>query len=156
MYRVIDNIYISNLTTALAVAKSFAGDIIIRLSEDKTETGNYNFELNDNMMYAAEMLKIGFQIIKIIRANPGRRILIHCNEGRSRSASVIILYLIIDHGKSFAEALGHLKTIKPDVNPNLGFKAALKIAETRNPEEIKKFIIAEEKKYENIKIFLKK
>ena len=49
------------------------------------------------------------------------KILIHCQAGKSRSASVIIYYLMKKNNISFNKAYNILKQIKPDININIGF-----------------------------------
>lgn len=48
-------------------------------------------------------------------------VLVHCMAGASRSASVIIYYLIKYHNFSFDHALTHVKEKRPIVNINKWF-----------------------------------
>ena len=57
------------------------------------------------------------------------KILVHCMAGASRSASVVIAYLMWKEKKSFQEALDFVITKRYFVNPNPGFKDQLKIFE---------------------------
>lgn len=52
-------------------------------------------------------------------------ILIHCNMGISRSATIIIRYLQIMHDMSYREALSLVKKLRPTVKPNRLFKKIL-------------------------------
>lgn len=54
-------------------------------------------------------------------------ILVHCNAGVSRSASVIIGFLILEEGKSYEEAYGLVKRARSYIRPNDGFVGQLKI-----------------------------
>ncbi|KAG4076733.1 hypothetical protein HA402_002020 [Bradysia odoriphaga] len=54
------------------------------------------------------------------------KVLVHCNAGVSRSASVVIGYLIMDCGFSFDEAYGLVKLRRSCVRPNDGFLKQLK------------------------------
>lgn len=47
--------------------------------------------------------------------------LVHCYAGISRSATIVISYLMKKHNMSFEEALSHCKKVRPIVNPNQGF-----------------------------------
>lgn len=59
----------------------------------------------------------------------------HCREGKSRSASLVISYLMKKYNMTFDEALAYLKAKRPIVKPNVGFEIDL-----RNYErEIKKY-----------------
>ena len=51
----------------------------------------------------------------------GRRVLVHCHAGKSRSAAIVIYYLMNRYGKSFEDALAYLKLRRPGINPNMGF-----------------------------------
>jgi len=128
---IIDNLFISNLQDALRVRNEF--DIVIRLSEDfnkKPISYNdiefYNFELEDNLLFSKEIIEYSKTIYDIIETNPDKRILIHCNEGRSRSVSVIIYYICRKYHLTYEEALDIVKKKKPDIGPNDGFANALR------------------------------
>lgn len=54
------------------------------------------------------------------------RVLIHCVAGNSRSASVVIAWLMQRHALSFDEALTFVQSKRPSVRPNAGFASALK------------------------------
>jgi len=53
-------------------------------------------------------------------------ILVHCNAGVSRSATVIIGYLIHTHGMSYKDAFSLVKEKRSKINPNSGFVEQLK------------------------------
>ena len=57
------------------------------------------------------------------------RVLVHCFQGKSRSAAVICAYLIRREGLSFADALGAVRAVRPQACPNLGFAAQLRRCE---------------------------
>lgn len=58
--------------------------------------------------------------------NPPSKVLVHCNAGISRSATIIIAYLIIHRGKSYEEALPAVRKNRPSAKPNSGFEAQLR------------------------------
>ncbi|KAL7546783.1 hypothetical protein ACHAWF_010115 [Thalassiosira exigua] len=62
--------------------------------------------------------------------NSKRRIcLVHCAKGASRSVSVVIAYLLSRHSdrfKTFDEALNHVRRVRPQAMPNMGFALALR------------------------------
>jgi len=66
--------------------------------------------------------------IKTCLKEKGTRCLVHCNAGQSRSASIIIYYLMTQ-GHSLKEAYDHVKTRKPDIRPNFGFCSQLQKAD---------------------------
>lgn len=53
-------------------------------------------------------------------------VLVHCNAGVSRSASVVIAFLILKTGISFEEALKLVKEKRPAIQPNSGFVEQLR------------------------------
>lgn len=129
IYHIIDNIYLSNLHSAikLKINNSEKIDIICRLSEDNNKNiySNdikfYNFILEDNLLYTYELIKYSEEINNIIKNNKDKKILIHCNEGQSRSVSIILLYMILEKDINYLDAFNIIKKIKPDINPNAGF-----------------------------------
>ena len=57
----------------------------------------------------------------------GKRVLVHCNQGRSRSATVLTAYFIRHHGtsKPVGEHIRFIKVRRPQVCPNPGFRRQL-------------------------------
>ncbi|KAH3732986.1 dual specificity protein phosphatase 9 [Pelomyxa schiedti] len=53
-------------------------------------------------------------------------VLVHCSEGVSRSATVVMAYLMWKHHISYEMALQRLRSIRPMVYPNGGFVTQLK------------------------------
>ena len=61
--------------------------------------------------------------------NMQRICLVHCAKGASRSVSVVMAYLMSRHSdrfKSFDEALSHVRTVRPQASPNIGFALELR------------------------------
>lgn len=54
------------------------------------------------------------------------RVLVHCAAGVSRSAAVVIAYMMRRDRCSYERALATLRAIRPKVNPNPAFVAQLK------------------------------
>lgn len=61
----------------------------------------------------------------------GERILVHCHAGVSRSATIVLLYLMLDQGHTLAEALLRLRSVRPQVQPNRGFLRHLAATDDR-------------------------
>uniref|UniRef100_A0A6B2LJQ5 protein-tyrosine-phosphatase n=1 Tax=Arcella intermedia TaxID=1963864 RepID=A0A6B2LJQ5_9EUKA len=53
--------------------------------------------------------------------NGGERVLVHCDAGISRSATMVIAFLIKIQNMTLPNALKFLKTKRPEVEPNHGF-----------------------------------
>lgn len=58
--------------------------------------------------------------------NSKENILVHCNAGVSRSASIVIAYLILKSSLSFESALALVKAARPCIRPNDGFMIQLR------------------------------
>jgi len=133
MYHIINNVYLSNLLDAENFSLIQTNDIkvVCRLSDDRndsiygTSVKFYNFECEDNIISANDMIKAAKIISSIIDKTDGN-VLVHCNEGQSRSVSVIIYYMITRYGCSFDESLAFIKNIKTDVHPNSSFEKKLR------------------------------
>lgn len=65
------------------------------------------------------------EIIEYVYQQNGR-ILIHCNAGVSRSASVCIAYLMLHRNMDFSTAFSHVKLKRECIRPNDGFLKQLK------------------------------
>ena len=50
------------------------------------------------------------------------KILVHCNQGRSRSGSFIIAYMMETKGLSYDEALALARIKRPTISPNDAFE----------------------------------
>jgi protein-tyrosine phosphatase len=60
-----------------------------------------------------------------------RPCLVHCAQGSSRSAAVCAAWLMQSNkAATLCEAMDCIRRVRPKVNPNLGFVAALKAIET--------------------------
>jgi protein-tyrosine phosphatase len=51
----------------------------------------------------------------------GNRVLVHCYAGVSRSASIVIGYLMYSRGMTFDVARAYVKSKRKTIKPNLGF-----------------------------------
>jgi protein-tyrosine phosphatase len=69
-----------------------------------------------------ERLEEAYQFIK---ENKDKNIFVHCVFGKSRSASVIIFYIMKEKKLSFNEAKDFVKNIRKIVDPNSGFENEL-------------------------------
>ena len=56
----------------------------------------------------------------------GGKVLVHCNDGMSRSASLVIAYLMQKYGLDFKAALSHVQSRRFCVQPNDGFEQQLR------------------------------
>jgi protein-tyrosine phosphatase len=63
--------------------------------------------------------------------NAGRNLLVHCHAGVSRSATVMIAYLMTKNQWNYDDALAFLRTKRKWVRPNPGFEKQLRDYEAR-------------------------
>ncbi len=84
---------------------------VVRLNLDDIDSQLLN--VNNSLDRTLEIMK------QYIDQNKG--VLVHCRAGVSRSASVIIAYLMKYHNMSFNHAYSYLINKRPIVNPNAGF-----------------------------------
>lgn len=52
---------------------------------------------------------------------PGAKVLVHCNQGRSRSVAVTAAFLISQFGWTVDDAVGFIRESRPEADPNAGF-----------------------------------
>lgn len=57
----------------------------------------------------------------------GGKVLVHCYAGISRSAALVIAYLILEYGFDYDSALRFVRSKRPEVNPNHGFERQLRM-----------------------------
>lgn len=67
-------------------------------------------------------------IIENIRLS-NKRIYVHCNAGISRSATVVVAYVMFRLKMNLQDALNFVKHLRPTINPNVGFLQQLKTLE---------------------------
>ncbi|KAK2943055.1 putative Protein-tyrosine-phosphatase MKP1 [Blattamonas nauphoetae] len=76
---------------------------------------------NANILYFFPFI---IPIIDSIRLNR-QTLLVHCHQGVSRSASVVIAYLMFLHGTDYDKTFRFVRSIRNIVQPNLGFHMQL-------------------------------
>jgi len=90
----------------------------------------YKFELQNVMDIESENLSIHFpSVFGFLRKalSDGGSVLIHCEMGCSRAATVMIAFLRANgYYKSLQETYDHVKSKRPWISPNEGFKQQLR------------------------------
>ena len=71
-----------------------------------------------------------FQYIERVLSDDSCRILVHCQHGISRSASIVIAYLIKKHTWTYAHSLAFVKKRRRSATPNKSFAKKLALWET--------------------------
>ncbi|XP_019708479.2 protein-tyrosine-phosphatase MKP1 isoform X1 [Elaeis guineensis] len=73
-----------------------------------------------------------FDYLEDVRLHcPDGRVLVHCRRGASRSAALVIAYLMWRHAISFDDALRRVRAARAVTDPNLGFAAQLLQCQSR-------------------------
>jgi len=74
-----------------------------------------------------------FDIHKVISeaVSKNKNIIVHCAAGMSRSATLVIAYLMIENRWHYEEAYNFIKKRRPIIQPNIGFIKQLKALEYR-------------------------
>ena len=127
---IIDNIYLGDFRTAdnIDILKEYNITHIINcafnLPNKYPEQITYKrLELRDETdQPIIEKLEEAYQFIK---ENKDKNIFVHCVFGKSRSASVVIFYIMKEKKLNFNEAKNIVKNIRQIVEPNSGFENEL-------------------------------
>ena len=61
-----------------------------------------------------------------IKEYPENNILVHCLQGKSRSVSVVIFYLMKEKGWDYDTCIKFIQERRPNANPNSGYVSQLK------------------------------
>ena len=127
---IIDNIYLGDFRTAdnIDILKEHNITHIINcafnLPNKYPEQITYKrLELRDETdQPIIEKLEEAYQFIK---ENKDKNIFVHCVFGKSRSASVVIFYIMKEKKLNFIESKNFVKNIRQIVEPNSGFENEL-------------------------------
>ena len=105
-------------------------DIIVNLSNNaKADIGSILFESHQIVHIGLidrpdqkECLKdLWNQLVPFLSSQKNKRILFHCNSGKSRSATFAVLFLSLLLSKNALEVLDDVKKKRPMIEPNKGF-----------------------------------
>ena len=135
---IIDNLYLGSAYNAASYDVLNKHNIKIIMNMTK-EISNYypddftyiHYGLNDdNNERIIQYLESSYQDIL---NNPNDNILIHCYMGASRSASIVIYYLVVKRNMTFDNAIEFIKEKRPIVN--LTFRLTKDLAESISEKE---------------------
>ena len=82
----------------------------------------------DTDLFASRHMDRIFKLFEEARI-AGGRVLVHCYQGRSRSVSVVIAYLIKAQGYQYESALALVRSVRAAAQPNHGFEQQLRALE---------------------------
>jgi len=145
IHEIEENLYLGNKTAAedLNLLQEVGIQCIVQCLESKKlskiypKFDYYFVPLTD--LTSANLSKHTPGAIKFIHENRkhGKKVLVHCAAGISRSASIIISYIMAEYQISFERALLVVKNKRNCVNPNFGFRFQLK---NFDPHNLAKFL----------------
>lgn len=127
---ILPNLLLGNVADADAVARGARPDVdaMLTVAAELPYSGIKNYayipmadsptqDLLSNLPDALSF--ISFEL------EQGHTVLVHCYAGVSRSASVVIAYLMMARGMSLDQAYAHVKARRPIIHPNPGFMQQL-------------------------------
>ena len=111
----LENLKKNNITTVVNCAKEVASNY--------TDIRYIELSFED---YEGETIFPKFEVAyKFIKKHPENNILVHCAAGMSRSASVVIYYLMKEYKWDFETCLNYTKERRPVVSLNPGYEQQL-------------------------------
>ncbi|EAL71805.1 hypothetical protein DDB_G0271350 [Dictyostelium discoideum AX4] len=89
-------------------------------SPEKYIIANEKFE-DDETVDISEQIEKAYWFIERVRMKKGARVFIHCMAGKSRSASIVLSYLLKRDIHSLSDCLFYLHSKRLEIRPNDGF-----------------------------------
>lgn len=118
----------------LDIIKKFNITYLLSVGIESPPIQNFNGFIKDSLFVQCldlpetqfkPILNTAIDFIEMVKHNNGI-LLIHCNAGVSRSASIVIGYLIKNHNYNFQNAYEFVKSKRECIRPNDGFLKQLK------------------------------
>jgi len=128
---IIPNLFLGDLHGALDNKNNF--DLIINMSQHKYSTNAMIYDINIDDDPSVNIRPYLNQLIPLIEEalKENKKVLVHCLMGKSRSASVILAYLIKNNNMTFENAFNFVNTKRKfPIEPNIGFVYQLKKYQT--------------------------
>ena len=130
MNYIIDNIYLGDTTVSGNETYLLENNISVVVNCISGYSSNYkklkSLELNLKDKVEENLFPKFDVAYKYIKEYKENNILIHCREGRSRSVSLVIFYLMKEKGWDYDTSINLIKEKRPFVSPNAGFVKQLK------------------------------
>ena len=133
MDKIIDNIYLGNCIAAADVdylKKEGIEKVLTVMNYGCPEYKENDFEHKTFLVEdfgGQNIIQYFGECLNFIKGD--KKILVHCMAGASRSATIVIAYLMWTMKMKFLDALDYTKNKRLVVYPNCGFKAQLKMFE---------------------------
>ena len=133
MSKITNNIYLGNIYDAQNIEKLLEMGIQKVLSLiTETELLKYPPEIEHKLINIEDFPRqniIQYFGECLLFMEDNKKVLVHCMAGASRSATIIIAYLMWKNQLDFMEAVTLLEQIRPIISPNYGFVRQLQIFE---------------------------
>lgn len=128
---IIDNIYLGSAYNAANFHQltNLGIQVIINVTKEISMYFPDDYEYKKIELYdndQADIEKYLEESYEFIKQNKDKKIFIHCKMGASRSVSILLYYMIKEHGMKLDDALKMIKEKRMIVNPNSRFVAMLK------------------------------
>ena len=122
----------------------FLGDSIVASNETYLKENNISAVVNCAKDFISNYIEIKFlelslyddtiELIipkfevayKFIKEYSDNNILIHCLQGKSRSVSLVVFYLMKEKGWDYDTCIKFIKERRPSISPNIGYVEQLK------------------------------
>jgi protein-tyrosine phosphatase len=130
--QITDNIYLGDFRAAddLNLLRDNGITHIINCAKDIPEVYPDTFDyLSLNLRDTASQDLTEAIIVSLNFIKKGKKVFIHCKQGVSRSASIVLAYLVKEMGMSYDSALEKVIARRQCVNPNPGFESQLRYLE---------------------------
>ena len=131
MHYILDNIYLGDVLAAEneTYLKSFNISVVINCAyehiSEYEDLKAYELKLTDH--YPQQLFPIFETAYKIIKHyNRNSKIYIHCMSGVSRSASLVIFYIMKEKKWDYDKSFDYVQKIRTNINPNSDFVNQLK------------------------------
>ena len=133
MSQITENLYIGNLYAAQDIKKLLKVGIkkVLSLITDK-QLLIYPADIEHKLICIPDLPReniIQYFGECLLFIDDNKKILVHCVAGASRSATIVIAYIMWKNQLEFIEAIQYIKKIRPIINPNYGFIRQLQIFE---------------------------
>lgn len=85
----------------------------------------HRFDIDDDQWFEIYpyLFQVHFIIQEAVLAN--KKVFIHCAAGVSRSATLLLGYLMLEKGMLCDDAIDYLQKSRPEIDPNPGFRRQL-------------------------------
>jgi protein-tyrosine phosphatase len=133
MSHIIDNLFLSSISEMYNKVETKNTKLHINAQQDKIFPEFDNIQTQINLNWRDSPLQninehgILFNIIRLMDSyiSEGKQVLVNCYAGVSRSATIVIGYLMYKNKMNVQDALSFVRQKRPIINPNYGFVCQL-------------------------------